>query len=106
MEYKLAYITTGSADEAREIGRILVEERLAACVNILPEMISMFWWEGQVDHDSEAILLAKTTADKAEALQEKVVQLHSYDVPCVVFFNIGAGHAPFLHFIQNETHPA
>jgi periplasmic divalent cation tolerance protein len=103
METRLVYITTSNADEARRIGRELVAERLAACVNILDGMTSMYWWEGEVQDDQECVLLAKTRADLADDLVERVKKIHSYDVPCVVCLPIREGNPDFLAWIGAET---
>ncbi len=99
------YITTSSADEARRIGRKLVEDRLAACVNILESMHSIYWWEGQVQDGQEAVLIAKTTQPLVPALTERVKALHSYSVPCVVALPIVAGNGEYLDWIFRETRP-
>ncbi|MFB6080609.1 MAG: divalent-cation tolerance protein CutA [Haloferacaceae archaeon] len=76
---------TAPADAAGDVARTLVDERLAACVNRVP-CRSTYRWEGEVHEDEEVILLAKTTADRADALVERVLALHPYDVPCVERF--------------------
>ena len=99
----LVYMTAGSRDEARTIGRVLVESRLAACVNILENMTSLYSWEGRVQEDREVVLIAKTTADRFTALKEKVVAVHSYDCPCILGFQAADGHAPFLDWIRESV---
>jgi periplasmic divalent cation tolerance protein len=79
MEYRFIYMTTENRDQAREIGRVLVRERLAACVNIIDGMNSMYWWEGKVQDDDETVLIAKTKAALVPELTERVKKLHSYD---------------------------
>ena len=81
MSVSLLYITCGSLDEAREIGRTLVGERLAACANILDGMRSLYWWDGELREDSEVVLIAKTRDALVEAVTERVRALHSYTVP-------------------------
>lgn len=102
-EARLIYITTDGADEARRIGRALVEARLAACANIVDPMISVFWWDGAVQEGTETVLIAKTTAQHVEALTEKVREMHSYDCPCVVSVPIDGGNPAFLDWIAAET---
>jgi len=97
------YMTAGSLDEARTIGRALVESRLAACVNILDGMRSLYWWEGEVQDDAEAVLIAKTKETLLEELTEKVAALHSYDCPCIEALPIEGGHPEFLRWIASET---
>ena len=77
---------TAPPDAAGELSWTLVEERLAACVNRV-DCASTYWWDGEVHDDEEVILLAKTTADRYEALVERVESLHPYDVPCIERFN-------------------
>lgn len=103
MEYRTVYITASSKDEARKIGRELVAGRLAACINILDGMNSMYWWDGQIQDDQEAVLLAKTTRERVAELIDKVRQLHSYDTPCVVTWPILEGNPDYLTWIQDET---
>ena len=100
---RLIYITTDGVAEAKAIGRALVEARLAACVNILDPMISMYWWDGAVREGRETVLIAKTVAAKVEALTEKVRTLHSYDCPCVVVLPVDGGNPAFLDWIAAET---
>ena len=99
----LVYMTAGSPEEARRIGRELVEARLAACVNVIENMTSIYWWNGSVEEGAEAVLIAKTEAARIDALTERVKALHSYDCPCVVALPIVAGNSDFLNWIAAET---
>ena len=90
MGITLVYMTTGDKAEARAIGKALVESSLAACVNIIDQMNSLYRWEGQLQDDQETILIAKTTQEKIEDLKKKVVSIHSYDCPCVLTFPVSA----------------
>ncbi len=103
MGFVLAYITAGSRDEARRIGRALVEERLAACANVLDGMTAIYRWNGAVEEASEAVLIAKTRADLFDRLTERVRELHSYDTPCVVEIELGRGNPAFLDWLRAET---
>lgn len=100
---RLIYITTNGPEEARAIGRALVEARLAACANILDPMTSIFQWEGKVQEGQETVLIAKTTAALVDALTAKVRELHSYDCPCVVALPIEGGNPAFIEWIAAET---
>ncbi|MGB0631158.1 MAG: divalent-cation tolerance protein CutA [Alphaproteobacteria bacterium] len=100
---RLVYITTDGPEEARKIGRALVEERLAACANIVHPMTSVFRWEGEIREAAETVLIAKTTADKVEALTERVLALHSYECPCVAAIPIDGGNPAFMDWIADET---
>jgi len=84
MKINLIYITTGSLDEARTIGKELVSHRLAACANIIDNINSIYWWDGEIQDDREVILLAKTKESLVPELIEKVKSLHSYECPCIV----------------------
>ncbi len=97
------YITARDKDEARRIGRALVEGRLAACVNVLDGMNSMYWWKGEVQDDAEAVLIAKTRESLVPELVAKVRELHSYECPCIVAVPILDGSADFLKWIEMET---
>ena len=103
MDIRIIYITAGSMEEARRIGGALVEERLAACVNILPGMTSLYRWEGALEEGHEVVLIAKTTAVRVEALTARVVALHSYDCPCVVVLPVQGGNPDFLQWIAGEV---
>jgi periplasmic divalent cation tolerance protein len=103
MELRFVYVTTADREEARRIGRALVEHRLAACVNILDGMSSFYRWEGAVQDAQETVLIAKTRAELVEALCEKVKALHSYRCPCVVALPILGGNPAFLDWIAAET---
>ena len=105
MDIRFVYMTAGSLDEARRIGRELVESRLAACVNILPGMQSVYRWEGKIEEAAEVVMIAKTAAARVAALTERVKSLHSYDCPCVVSLKVEGGHLPFLDWIGANVSP-
>ena len=99
----MLYITASTADEAKRIGRALVEERLAACANVLPGVTSIYRWQGKVEEGSEASLILKSTDDKVEQVVARVKALHSYSCPCVVALAVAGGNADFLEWIVQET---
>jgi len=99
----LVYITAGTGDEARRIGRELVTQRLAACANIFDSATSFFWWEGAVQEETEAALVVKTKSALLDHLISKVKELHSYSCPCIVAFPVIRGNPAFLEWIRNET---
>jgi len=103
MAVSLVYVTTESRDQAIEIGRALVGERLAACANVSGPITAIFRWDGAVQEGEEHVLIAKTRSDLVDRLQARVKALHSYDCPCVVALPIEAGHGPFLDWIAAET---
>lgn len=96
------YITTGSREEAITVGRDLVEEKLAACVNILDGMASIYLWEGEVEKTDEAVLIAKTLSVKVDSLTKRVKMLHSYDCPCIVELPVEVKDQPFLSWIKDQ----
>ncbi len=103
MKVNLIYITAKDKAEARKIGSELVESKLAACVNIIDNMNSMYVWQGKIQDDKEAILIAKTTEARVPLLIEKVKALHSYDCPCIVSIPVSGGNREFLDWIANEV---
>jgi len=97
------YVTCKDADEARKIGRAIVEERLAACANVIDGMQSFYWWDGAVQSEHEAVLILKTKESLVPELTSRVKALHSYTVPCVVALPITGGNEDFLNWIERET---
>ncbi len=96
-------VTTPSPERAAEIARTLVEERLAACGNVVPGLRSIYRWEGKVQDDVEALLLLKTTRGRFDALRDRVLALHPYEVPEVIALPVEAGSARYLAWIADET---
>jgi len=103
MKVNFIYMTAGSREEAGKIGKALVVSRLAACVNIIDNMKSIYVWQGKVQEDSEIIMIAKTTADRVPALVEKVKSLHSYECPCIVNIPVAGGNQAFLDWIAEAV---
>ena len=103
MTINLIYITTENRAEAGRIGKALVEERLAACVNIIDGMHAIYRWEDKLVQDSETILIAKTVQEKVAALTERVKSLHTYDCPCIVALPVTGGNNAFLRWVAGEV---
>lgn len=103
MSASFVYMTAGSRDEALQVGRTLVEERLAACINVLEKMTSVYWWEGKLEQSDEAVLIAKTQTALVERLIERVRELHDYSCPCVISWPVAAGNAAYLDWIASES---
>ena len=102
----LVYMTAGSKDEALTIGKALVAKKLAACVNVIDQMNSIFEWEGEVQHDTEVVLIAKTAESRVPELIETVKAEHSYDCPCIVCLPVSNGNPDFLEWIGQSVKPA
>ena len=97
------YTTWPTTVEAEAGGRALVERRLAACVNILPGMISHYRWEGKVERAEEAVMLVKTRASVANAVSDAVKELHSYDTPAIVVLPLESVEKTYLAWLLAET---
>lgn len=102
MDVRLIYVTVKDTEEARRIGRTLIEERLVACVNILDGINSLYWWKGKIVDDREALVIAKTKGSLVPAVIEKVRSLHSYSCPCIVTLPIIDGNQDFLSWVERE----
>ena len=104
MKAYVVLITAPAGGEAAEkLARALVEERLAACVNRVPGLVSTYWWEGKVEEDREELLVAKTTEDRLEALLKRVPELHPYSVPEVLALPVEQGYPPYLDWLHRST---
>ena len=100
--YCLIYITAKDESEAREIGRALVGEKLAACVNFHP-IRSIFRWQGEIEQENEVAMLVKTRAELASEVMSRVKELHSYEVPCIVTLPIEKANPDFLEWLSQST---
>ena len=97
------YTTYPSFVEAENAGRRLVERRLAACVNILPGMVSHYWWEGAIERGEEVVMIVKTRASLVEKLCEAVKQTHTYATPAIAVLPIEGGDPAYLGWLLAET---
>lgn len=102
-DLSLVYITAPDVEAARKLARTLVDERLAACVNVLGPVESTYRWKGNVESGQEIALIAKTKQSLVEALVCKVREIHSYEVPCVISLPIFGGNPDFLDWVRSET---
>ena len=102
MGFLSVYITVRDEDEAKKIGKALVEEGLAACVNMHP-IQSIYRWQGQIEEEGEIALFIKTKANLADEIIERVKELHSYEVPCIVCYPIEKGYPDYLKWIEEST---
>jgi periplasmic divalent cation tolerance protein len=104
MTDKILVLTTASSrDEARKIGRVLVERLLAACVNIVPQVGSIYRWEGEVEEAEEWLLVVKTTRAAFERVRDAINELHSYDVPECIAISIESGSLPYLAWLGESV---
>jgi periplasmic divalent cation tolerance protein len=102
-EYVIVLTTLPADFESRTFGRTLVDERLAACVNLLPPMESVYRWEGQVEHDTERQVIIKTSRERVTALWDRIRELHPYETPEFVVLTIQDGSDAYLRWIGEST---
>jgi periplasmic divalent cation tolerance protein len=88
---------------AKRIAHLLIEEKLAACVNIGAPMLSIYGWKGEVEGDEEIPMMIKTTEDKQRAMIERLVELHPYDIPEAIVVPVTGGYAPYLDWVRSLT---
>ena len=103
MSASLVYVTTTNSDEAAQIGKVLVTERLAASVNILGEVRSIYRWENEIHDKEETLLIAKTSTLRVNELIDRIRSLHSYQCPCIVAWRLDGGNDAYLNWIGRET---
>ncbi len=99
-DYLIVFVTSADTAEAEKIGRALVENRLAACVNIVPHVRSIYRWEGKIEEGNECLLLIKTSRALFEQLRGEVQRLHSYQVPEIVAVSIEQGSEKYLAWLS------
>jgi periplasmic divalent cation tolerance protein len=99
----MVFVTTPNSDEANRIANALVAEQLAACVNIVPLIESIYRWEGEVKRDSEALMIIKTTNDRYAELERSVKALHSYTTPEVIAIKVERGSEQYLSWLREST---
>ena len=102
-EYAIVLTTLPPDHDAAAFARALIEERLAACVNIQSEMESVYWWKGRIERDRERQIVIKTRAARIDALVRRVEQLHPYEVPEVLVIPVLAGSEKYLGWVSGET---
>lgn len=98
---EVIYTVCSSSEEAKLIGKILVQEKLCACVNIFPAMESIYFWEGNIVEDEEAVLLIKTHKDLFDKISKKIKSLHSYEVPCVFSLSVNNVTADYVTWMNH-----
>ena len=100
--YALVYITTSGEEESKKIGRTIVEERLAGCVNIISAIESFYWWKGEIESDKESVLIAKTKVSNIENIIKRVKEIHSYENPAILAIPIINGSKDYLDYLDAE----
>ncbi len=96
-------VAAPDAATGEHLGRALVQERLAACANIVPGVVSLYRWQGELRRETEVLMVVKTTQEQVEAVCARVVELHPYDVPEVLALTVDAGHTPYLDWVRAEA---
>lgn len=105
LDVRIVLTTIGSEADAIAIAKTLVDEKLAACVNVLPEMISIYRWKGSVEQDKEHQIVIKTTADRLVSLEARVRQLHRYELPEFLVIDPAAGAPAYLAWVRESVAP-
>ncbi|WP_436636988.1 divalent-cation tolerance protein CutA [Microbaculum sp. FT89] len=100
---RLIYTTFGTLEDAEHCGGALVERRLAACVNILPRMVSIYEWQGELSRDDEVVMLVKTRAGRLAAALEALAELHPYEVPAMITLAPEAVNVPYADWLRGQT---
>jgi periplasmic divalent cation tolerance protein len=99
----LVFTTLPSADKAAELAKLLVNERLVACANLLPAIRSIYRWQGELHDENEVLVLLKTRAEHLERLKLRILEVHPYEVPEVLAVPIESGYQPYLDWLAGET---
>jgi periplasmic divalent cation tolerance protein len=102
-DVRTVLVTAPDEATARTLAEAAVGEGLAACVSLVPGVLSIYRWQGEPRHDAEILLVMKTTAARVEALRERMVSLHPYEVPEVLSLAVEDGHAPYLAWVREEV---
>jgi periplasmic divalent cation tolerance protein len=100
---RIVLSTAGSEEEARRIARHLVEEQLAACVNIVPQIESIYRWQGRVESSQEWLLIIKTTSERFASVRDAIRELHSYELPECIAISVEDGSAAYLEWIGQSV---
>jgi len=101
MKEIVVLITSGSREEAKRLAKVLVEEKLAACVNILPDVESLYWWKDKIESSKEWMLVVKTQGKMVKRVVKRVKEIHSYEVPEVIALPIVEGNRDYLQWISD-----
>jgi periplasmic divalent cation tolerance protein len=102
-DHIVVFCTVGQTQDVEALAHALVEQRLVACVNVVPSVTSIYRWQGKIERDEERLLVMKTRADRFDELRAAIVAQHSYEVPEIVALPLVAGHAPYLAWIDESV---
>lgn len=102
-EVSLVFVTAGNEKDALAIAEKLVEEKLVACVNVVPQIRSVFLWKGEVCHEPEVLMIMKTPTSLFPSLQKRVKEIHSYEVPEIIAFPVSQGLPQYLQWVVEST---
>ena len=105
MSYLIVFMTASNREEAEKIVRVLLEEKLIACANIIEPVSSFFWWQGKIENEKEVLAIMKSNETLFEKLQKQVTELHSYDVPEILALPIVAGSQSYLNWMKDCLEP-
>ena len=100
--YVMIYITAKDIEEAENIGKILVKEKLAACANIIPKIKSIYWWKGEIESGEEVVLILKTKGGLIQSVIERVKNIHSYETPCIDVVPVTDGNKDYFEWIEES----
>jgi len=103
VDVTVSLVTCGSRDEGERIARTLVEDKLAACVNVVPGVTSFYFWDGKLNRDEEVLLVIKSVDRRSEDLARRVREIHSYSVPEVVTLEVAGGSGAYLDWVRGEV---
>jgi periplasmic divalent cation tolerance protein len=100
--FHVVLVTAKDSVEAKQIGELLIKEKLAACVNVIPGVNSTYWWKGKIESSNEALLLLKTSREKLDDLIDRVKELHSYETPEVLALPVEKGSPDYLKWLEES----
>lgn len=102
-DIRIVLTTAGSPQEAEKIARALVERRLAACVNVIPQIQSVYRWKEKIEQETEWLLIIKTRLNVFDSVRDAIKELHSYDLPECIMLDVSAGSEAYLNWIDENT---
>ncbi|MEM5812337.1 MAG: divalent-cation tolerance protein CutA [Candidatus Aenigmatarchaeota archaeon] len=100
--YFIAYVTAKNAQEARKIGETVIKEKIAACANIIPSIESVYWWNGKIEKGKESLIILKTKKSLVKKLVKRIIEIHSYEVPCIEIIPVVDGNKDYFNWIEES----